>query len=827
VKRNNIFYASLLVILFANAIPVWSNIPPCASDFVTLTAPISGSAYVLEKDTPDELVTFSWTDTGATFYELVFSKNSDLSNPISVENIDGPNKSFTYSQLQEILFDGAPVNGLNKYKTNVLYWNVKVGGMTVGTESKVFNMEGMKIFKDIRGAETIIYDVSLIPYADGTEGIWLSQNLRATKDIDGINLPDNWYSDTRDGSKIMIANKNYPETFKPIAGNYYNHAQIVQLKEKLVPAGWKYPTWTDYYKLYYGARHLIYNLDMLYHPDAFPAKESDNFNIWNMNMAAFGRGKPWSIWELFDCEVGYNFVSYSYDTTAPDNPARDSINSLNYIFSFNSEKIQNTANKYAVPVRLVYIGDSAPDPQPARIPLIYDAVPDSVYTGKTYYVDSEKGKDTNNGESEDLAWQTLDKVNSKTFAPKDVVRFKCGGLWRGELKPQGNGTADSARIVFTSYGTGEKPIIQNSVAKNKPEDWTETSAGSGIWKTYSERQDTVDVGNIIFNHGQVCAIKDTLLSGLNGNNSFLHFYKDTLSSTLYLKCDQNPAEKYNSIELAIGDECVDYSRREYVTFDGLTVRYGGRNGFDGHNTSNIIIRRCDVYMIGGAISPIKFNNMYTRYGNGIQFWIKAENNLVENNRIWDIYDAALTNQGSGPGNTNEGQKNITYRNNIIWNSEYSFEIWNSPEEAIMKDIVFEYNTCVNAGKGWAHWQRFDGPNGNHLLSYTNTAETENIIIKNNIFCGSTEQCIRMTHDWKSKLTLDNNLYYTHPNGRMMVWLKDKDLRSIFSFEKYQKDMELDTHSIFADPLFVDPDNHDYRLSINSPEAARNLGVQQW
>jgi len=58
--------------------------------------------------------------------------------------------------------------------------------------------------------------------------------------------------------------------------------------------------------------------------------------------------------------------------------------------------------------------------------------------------------------------------------------------------------------------------------------------------------------------------------------------------------------------------------------------------------------------------------------NGIEFWSNARDCLVEGCRLWEIYDAALTNQGNG---TNQ-QVNITYRDNVIWNSEYSFEYWN-------------------------------------------------------------------------------------------------------------------------------------------------------
>lgn len=44
--------------------------------------------------------------------------------------------------------------------------------------------------------------------------------------------------------------------------------------------------------------------------------------------------------------------------------------------------------------------------------------------GKTYYVDSENGKDTNDGLSEGKAFQTLNKVNDLTLGAGDRVLLK-------------------------------------------------------------------------------------------------------------------------------------------------------------------------------------------------------------------------------------------------------------------------------------------------------------------------------------------------------------------------------------------------------------------
>ena len=44
--------------------------------------------------------------------------------------------------------------------------------------------------------------------------------------------------------------------------------------------------------------------------------------------------------------------------------------------------------------------------------------------GTTYYVDARDGNDTADGKTEDTAWKSFDRVNSKTFLPGDKILLK-------------------------------------------------------------------------------------------------------------------------------------------------------------------------------------------------------------------------------------------------------------------------------------------------------------------------------------------------------------------------------------------------------------------
>ena len=318
----------------------------------------------------------------------------------------------------------------------------------------------------------------------------------------------------------------------------------------------------------------------------------------------------------------------------------------------------------------------------------------------------------------------------------------------------------------------------------------------------------VDVGNIIFDHGAACGWKKWSVEALE---SCYDYYYDAPSQRVFLKLAVHPASRHQSIELAMKRHVVNQGGAHHVVYDGLTVMYGAAHGFGGGSTDHIVIRNCDLGYIGGGHQFTHPGGRPVRFGNAIEFWGAASNHLVENCRIWEVYDAALTNQNKG---ATVRQENITYRNNVIWNSEYSFEYWNRPESSVTKNVRFVNNTCVNAGVVWSHAQR-PNPNGSHLMLYSNDAATSGFEIKDNIFCGVTDWGSRYTGGWKTLPDMNHNLWFSN-EGVMVYWFRDR----IESFADYQQETKLDAQSIFADPKFVDPEHNDFRLAADSP--ARKL-----
>ena len=224
---------------------------------------------------------------------------------------------------------------------------------------------------------------------------------------------------------------------------------------------------------------------------------------------------------------------------------------------------------------------------------------------------------------------------------------------------------------------------------------------------------TRDVGNIIFDHEASCGVKVFEPEKVDAQGKYWY---DENRCLLKLYSVKNPAEYYRDIECALNRHIISESNRSYVNYENLALRYGAAHGVGGGSTHHITVADCDISYIGGAD---QYGGERTvRFGNGIEFWGAAHDNLVQRCRIWEVYDAGVTNQSKG---ATVEHRNITYRNNLIWNCEFSFEYWNRPETSITRNVRFENNTCLNAGGGWGHTQRPDR-GGRHLCFYSSPAD---------------------------------------------------------------------------------------------------------
>ncbi|MBR5308970.1 MAG: S-layer homology domain-containing protein [Clostridia bacterium] len=418
-----------------------------------------------------------------------------------------------------------------------------------------------------------------------------------------------------------------------------------------------------------------------------------------------------------------------------------------------------------------------------RIAEIRNTKTDITVKGTAYYV-SEDGNDDNDGTSPEKAWKTLTKVNTAGLKADDVVFFKRGDTFRGQLKTKSG-------VTYSAYGEGAKPNIfgwnRNSADESL---WEETDV-KGVWK-YKEAV-TEDVGNIIFNdsiHTRK-VIRSTEKDGrhldyragrefntykdLTENLTFFHDSPSSAESApanatekgtgfVYLRCEEgNPGKIYDSIEMAKKVHVISNGNANNVRIDNICVAYGGAHGISAGKCNGLTVTNCEFKWIGGSLQTQigAYNRTWpTPYGNAIEIYGEAKNYTVDNCYIWQAYDAGVTHQGSNSGNL--AVENVRYTNNVIEKCVYAVEIFYG-ESTNEKDVrgmdgVYIENNLLRMGGGFGHYQRPDTGVTALIRNGGILNNTTNFNVRNNIFDRSLGKIVQAGKDGGSKAMYYENLY---------------------------------------------------------------------
>lgn len=257
--------------------------------------------------------------------------------------------------------------------------------------------------------------------------------------------------------------------------------------------------------------------------------------------------------------------------------------------------------------------------------------------GTTYYVDSVNGNDANTGTSTLAAWKTLSKVNATVFNPGDTILFKTGGVWNGQLSPQGSGTSGNP-IVIDMYGTGSKPIIN----------------GGGLNDTgtvYLVNQEYWEINNLEITNDDDLSTNNTtnvrmgiyykIDTNIAGNNRvFNHIY----IRNCYIH-DVDGNENGSAAAAGISGEIVGPSTSTSARFNDIRIE---------NNTFNKVDRT--------AIQPVKLN-IFTCPGTDTCF-----RDGVRNNNQWStgVYIAYNTmNDIGGDGILMRETKDAIVEHNVL------------------------------------------------------------------------------------------------------------------------------------------------------------------
>ena len=410
--------------------------------------------------------------------------------------------------------------------------------------------------------------------------------------------------------------------------------------------------------------------------------------------------------------------------------------------------------------------------------------------GRCFYV-SEQGDDNNSGLSVQTPFRSLDKLNEMEFLHGDIVLFKRGDVFRGQLKLKNAAS-------YSAYGEGRKPSIYGSPENGKgAEKWHLEDKENNIWVFY---KDLLDVGLVVFNDGEKYGYK-VLPSFIDGNyvvrnsedNEKFDFHKHLTEDLmffskcdtelengfpkkfalgkLYLKCDKgNPGEVFSSIEFGTRRNVIEGAFAKNNLIDNLCIKYGGSHGIGAGWVENLTVKNCEIAWIGGGVLYYNKKNEAVRYGNAIEVYTKCDGFYVKNNYIYQCYDTGITHQQGNVGGDGVFS-DIVYSDNLIekciWPIEY-YHGNSDPENVkrLMKNIVIENNILRNAGEGFG-LQRLTGNTGAHIMSWWfHENKAENFVIRNNIFDRSSHCLIQINACDKLSLPVLSGNKYIQYKGEL-------------------------------------------------------------
>ena len=430
----------------------------------------------------------------------------------------------------------------------------------------------------------------------------------------------------------------------------------------------------------------------------------------------------------------------------------------------------------------------------------------------TYYVDSQTGRDSNAGASSAAPWKTLDKVSRKIFLPGDVILFKSGSAWTGQLWAKGSGTQRQP-IVIDKYGGEAKPTIRG--------------AGQVEDAVLLRNQEYWEIRNLeITNAGQDAAVRRGVHVVVENYGDAHHIYLRSLTVHDVSGTDSNgtggihysctgAARPSRFIDLRIEDNYVYHVDRDGIT--GESTHWERQKWYP---SLGVVIRNNFLEDIGGdGIVDVATDGALVEYnvvgranqrskGNNVAIWAwSADNTIIQHNE-------AYATRG---GHDSEGfDSDWNSRNTVI---QYNYSHDNDGGFLLICNdgtVGPEYN-IGNTGT----IVRYNISRNDHNKSISIAGPTKNSTVYNNtIYLDKAQNADVLSYSdwggWADDTRYLNNIFYVAGTGQFAtaIVLKADGSQSVtpglgastnnaFDSNVYfgVKPVD-DLHALVTDPIFV-------------------------
>ena len=460
----------------------------------------------------------------------------------------------------------------------------------------------------------------------------------------------------------------------------------------------------------------------------------------------------------------------------------------------------------------------------------------SVSFATTYYVDKDSiggaCSDSNAGTSITAPWCTISKAGTTAVAA-DTVYIRTGTYYE-TLTPSNSGTTGSP-ITFARYGS-ETVILDGS---EQITSWTQDSGNRYKTSVTFTPQNkftsagyrcTNSYGGLVLQDGaKLKYCMETSASAVDAEGKY--FMDDsggcTQSSpcTLYVYLRDIGGKGYNpnNYEMRIGKlvRLVNLtSGQDYITLDGLTIRWTQGSGVDPQS--------------GADYLTVRNSKIYGHYITGIYF-ISSDNGLVELNEFWDCGHGAIELATSDSATIRRNLfKKVNHGNGYGGSAaQISYNFPYNPSN----NTTVENNVLQELGSNYTNNQvgiRLAGNNNNvwHNTVYTDVgsvmfmlADGANLTLKNNIlYQNGGESTINILPDAVSDggHTITKNEFYCGISPTAQYRWNGTNYDSVSAWETASGQ----TGNLSSDPLFLNLSGRDFRLTYSSPavNAGADVGV---
>ena len=340
-----------------------------------------------------------------------------------------------------------------------------------------------------------------------------------------------------------------------------------------------------------------------------------------------------------------------------------------------------------------------------NILLIFFLVLTNFVNATNFYVDSSTTLTTQNG-SISTPWKTLTQVNSNMsqFQPGDIISFRKGYSYSGQLMVARSGTAASP-IIFNSYGTGEMPKF--------------IGTGSRLTSlVYISNRQYIVFDGIEVTDPTISPTDRTIQSKIERA-----FYLDGSTANVTIRnC---------TISLAgVGVYFVGGNNTLLnCTIENLRMVVNTNDGgFDDYGANPVVISSANNRILGNRFLNCWANSYdFTYDGGAVEFFgPNTNNNVISYNTMED--NNGLVEFGSSNGGTSTG--NVFSYNKLINNGSLFYINNSGPFSITASNIQFYNNVIVETVA-----QRL---NESFLFSMASSSSTAGIaVMKNNIFWVTT------------------------------------------------------------------------------------------